>query len=70
MKTLKKFSTLKDAIDAGYSIPKFAEDTSGPNKYGYDYTREDGVKSVDVYLVDEFNKIGKRGAVKAMYPPK
>jgi len=64
------FKTLRDAIAAGYRKPsKFDRDISGFGYYGYSFQREDGTKTVTVWLTEDKNRMGQPGCFVAMYPP-
>lgn len=69
---MAEFKTTADAIRAGYRPVnrKTDRDISGPNSFGYDYRDEDSNETVTVWLTEEKNKLGRKGAFRPMYPPK
>ncbi len=72
-----RFTTKQQAIEAGYRPVDRKRDrdisnegTGGSKWFGYDFRNPDGEETVEVWLTDETNKIGNKGAVSPMYPPK
>ena len=65
------FDTKRDALDAGYTTVNVLRDrdVSGHRYRGYDFERDDGLATVDVWLNKERNKGGGLGCVAIMYPP-
>ncbi len=66
-----EFNTLQEALDAGYTQVNRStdKDISGNPSFGYDWQRENGTQSVDVWINSAPNKAGRLGAVIPMYPP-
>ena len=72
------FDTIQEAYDAGFTRAVKGgnvKDTSGPNEFGYAFTRydDDGnaiAEAVPVWLCTERNKMGREGCVVMMFPPR
>ncbi len=66
------FKNMQEALDAGFRTVNHRtdSDTSGPGSWGYAFQNPSGEETIGVYLSDEKNKGGKKGAVVPMYPPK
>ncbi len=76
--TTARFDTKQDALDAGYETinrnDPSVRDTSGADKFGYDFTQYDSDgrilrESVDVSLRQSVQPSGKLGTVAIMWPP-
>ena len=74
------FKTLADALQAGYREVNRWHDrdisggrgpsAAGGTHFGYEFRNADGEETVTVFLSEEENQQGKKGAVLPMYPPK